>query len=233
MKYRLNQTDFNQYKSTFPYKGKSIYNVLFELHSQNIKTKKQKFAVNKLEKIFKATFKISAKIGFHEMSLRDLCEETNLSMGGIYSCIGSKDIIAIMIKDMVKQVSEDIIEKALKQDDTQLAFQTLITDMIYTTEILQPWFYFLYFETRSLPPSEQKASKEIEVLSLTTLEDLLNESNSHKNGDQNRYHFIATMILAMIQERYLKPWKYNNSNLSIEDYTEEILKLVFSALETH
>ena len=65
---------------------------------ENIKTKKPDFAVNNLEKLFKATFKISTKIGFHEMSLRALCRETGLSMGGIYSCIESKEMIAIMIK---------------------------------------------------------------------------------------------------------------------------------------
>ncbi|MCK5433593.1 MAG: TetR/AcrR family transcriptional regulator, partial [Gammaproteobacteria bacterium] len=96
---------FDDYKANFPYRGKSLYNRLFTLHCENIKTKKPVFAVNNLEKIFKATFKISSKIGFHEMSLRVLCRETGLSMGGIYSCIESKEMIAIMIKDMVKMVS--------------------------------------------------------------------------------------------------------------------------------
>ncbi len=100
---------FEDFKAYFPYRGKSVYAHLFALHCNNIKTKKEKFAVNNLEKIFKATFKISSKIGFHEMSLRELCRETELSMGGIYSCIESKEMIAIMVKDMVKMVSSDII----------------------------------------------------------------------------------------------------------------------------
>ena len=214
---------FNDYKSGFAYNGKSIYKALFDLHSENIKTKKEKFAVNNLEKIFKATFKISAKIGFHEMSLRDLCKETELSMGGIYSCIASKDIIAIMIKDMVKQVAEEIITEAQKNKNKEKAFQEIISHLIFATEILQPWFYFLYFETRSLPSHEQEDSKEIEILIVSSLERLLKEM--HGNKTDLDHHFIASMILAMIQERYLKPWKYKESDLSIEDYANETLKM--------
>ena len=220
---------FINYKKEFVYKGKSIYRALFDLHSQNIKTKKEKFAVNNLEKIFKATFKISAKIGFHEMSLRDLCRETGLSMGGIYSCIGSKDIIAIMIKDMVKLVSSEIVESALKKDDKNDAIREIITHLIYATDILQPWFYFLYFETRSLPSHEQEDSKEIEILIVNSLEVLLKETQNNKSDD--RYHFIATMILAMIQERYLKPWKYNVPDLSIENYANETLLMAYATLK--
>lgn len=222
---------FNDYKSANTYKGKSIYNALFELHSGNIKTKKQVVAVKNLEKIFRATFKISAKIGFHEMSLRDLCRETGLSMGGIYSCIGSKDIIAIMVKDMVKQVTGEIIEKALQHEDKNIAIHEIITHLIYSTAILQPWFYFLYFETRSLPAREQEDSKQIESLIVNTLEALMIQTHRPGNKAQNRYHFIGTMLLAMIQERYLKPWKYKQSDQAIEDYVTETLNLARSALE--
>ncbi len=215
---------FIDYKRDFSYKGKSIYKALFDLHTQNIKTKKEKFAVNNLEKIFKATFKISAKIGFHEMSLRDLCRETGLSMGGIYSCIASKDIIAIMIKDMVKQISTEIIDHAQKNKNKEEGLREIITHMIYTTEILQPWFYFLYFETRSLPAHEQKDSKEIETLIVSSLEKLLKEIHGNKIED---HHIIATMILAMVQERYLKPWKYKQSDLTIDDYANKILNMAY------
>lgn len=222
---------FNKFKSANVYKDKSIYNVLFELHSENIKTKKKAFAVNNLEKIFKATFKISAKIGFHEMSLRDLCRETGLSMGGIYSCIGSKDIIAIMVKDMVKRVTGEIIEKALQHEDKNIAIHEIVTHLIYITAILQPWFYFLYFETRSLPARDQEDSKQIESLIVNTLEALMKQTHTPGNNEQNRYHFIGTMLLAMIQERYLKPWKYKQSDQAITDYVNETLNLAHSALE--
>lgn len=203
---------------------------MFERHSDNIKTKKLKFAANNLEKIFKATFKISSKIGFHEMSLRDLCRETGLSMGGIYSCIESKEIIAIFVKDMVQLVSAEIVDAALEQDDPNRALDDIIRHSIYAADILHPWFYFLYFETRCLPKDHQQDSKNIELNMIEKIENLL--QHVHIGSDKKNYHFIATMALTMIQEHYLKHWKYKDDNDSLDDYAAEIIKLVHSTLSS-
>ena len=221
---------FEDFKANFPYRGKSVYSRLFTLHCKNIKTKKEKFAVNNLEKIFKASFKISSKIGFHEMSLRELCRETELSMGGIYSCIKSKDMIAIMIKDLVKMVSSNIIDNALQHKDKEHALEEIVTHHIFAAELLHPWFYFLYFETRSLPSVHQKDSKTIELKITSTLESLLSEIDGNLGNGKKRYHFIATMALSMVQERYLKHWKYKDSSMTIDDYADETLKLIYASL---
>lgn len=219
---------YDQFKSNFAYKGKSVYATLFERHKDCIKTKKQKFAVNNLEKIFKATFKISSKIGFHEMSLRDLCRETGLSMGGIYSCIESKDIIAIFVKDMVQHVFTEIVNTALEEDEPIQALDDIIHHTIYAADILHPWFYFLYFETRCLPKDHQQDSKNIELKMIEKIETLIREIDTGKEGKS--HHIIATMVLAMIQDRYLKHWKYKSNNKSLDEHADEIVKLVHSAL---
>jgi AcrR family transcriptional regulator len=222
---------FEDFKANFPYRGKSVYARLFALHCENIKTKKEKFAVNNLEKIFKATFKISSKIGFHEMSLRELCRETELSMGGIYSCIESKEMIAIMVKDMVKMVSSDIIDNALRHEDKKHALEEIVTHHIFAAELLHPWFYFLYFETRSLPSSHQKDSKTIELRITSALESILSEIDKKEDNNDIKHHFIATMALSMVQERYLKYWKYKDASLTIDNYADETLKLIYASLK--
>ncbi len=226
---------FEDFKANFPYRGKSVYSRLFELHSNNIKTKKEKFAINNLEKIFKASFKISSKIGFHEMSLRKLCRETELSMGGIYSCIESKEMIAIMIKDMVNMVSLDILDNALGHKNKKHALEDIIRHHIFAAELLHPWFYFLYFETRSLPSSHQKDSKTIELRITSALESILSEIDNSEDNNDKKYHFIATMALSMVQERYLKYWKYKDTSMtidqSIENYADETLRLIYASLK--
>lgn len=220
--------NYDRFKSGFPYKGKWVYVAVFERHKDRIKTKKQKFAVSKLEKIFKATFKISSKIGFHEMSLRDLCRETGLSMGGIYSCIESKDMIAVFVKDLVQLVFSEIIESALELDDPRQALDVLVRHSVYSTDILHPWFYFLYFETRSLPRDHQQDSKDIELNIVEKIELLLSKISRGEKSVNNR--FIANMTLTMIQERYLKHWKYKGNDMDIDEHADEILKLLHSAI---
>ena len=231
LKDNKNIMNFKSYKQNFPLKEKEIYKQLFTLHRKNIKLKKEKFAINNLEKIFKATFKISSVIGFHKMSLRDLTKETGLSMGGIYSCIESKTIIAIMIKDVVKLVTSEVWATSLKQADRKLALRTAIRESLYASQILQHWFYFLYMETHSLPKKHQDDAKLIETSCIENLEQLLAEIDSNASpAREHRYHFIAIMILTMVQEYYLKPWKYKKDHFGIDEYAEELERTVYSAL---
>ena len=39
------------------------------------------------------------------------------------------------------------------------------------------------------------------------------------------------MAMSMVQERYLKYWKYKDSGLTIDDYADETLKLIYAALK--
>lgn len=165
------------------------------------------------------------------MSLRELCRETELSMGGIYSCIESKEMIAIMVKDMVKMISSDIIDNALRHKDKKHTLEEIITHHIFAAELLHPWFYFLYFETRSLPPDHQKDSKTIELRITSALESVLSEIDNHEINDNKKYHFIATMALSMVQEHYLKYWKYKDATLTIDNYADETLKLIYASLK--
>lgn len=223
-------TSYKQFLKTFPYQDKVLYRTVFERHPDKIKLSKEKFAVNNLQKIFEATFELVPKIGFQAMSLRDLSSETGLSMGGLYSSISYKENIAIIVKDVVALVCTELVDQANADADPQHALEQVIRGYLYTSMALQPWFYFLYFETRSLPLPEQEASKNIELEQVAEMSLLLDkirnvESTSVSSED------IATMMLAMIQERYLKPWKYKKPLATIDDYAEHCIALLHRLLK--
>ena len=67
------------------------------MHKEKMQIKNEKIAIPNLQKIFEATFKLSNTHGFQGMSLRDLSKETGISMGGLYSYIGSKNDLASVI----------------------------------------------------------------------------------------------------------------------------------------
>lgn len=225
---RHSQT-FEPFRQAFPYKGQAIYRLIFERHPDKIKIGKEKFAVPNLEKIFKATFKLVPKMGFQAMSLRDLSTETELSMGGIYSSISNKENIALIVKDVVELVCQDIVENAQRYDDPRDVMQALVRGYLYSSTLLQPWFYFLFFETRSLPDKQQKASKQIEldqVAALTQYIDAACSQSAQHTASSAQPDFVATMILAMIQERYIKHWKYQHPTKTIDAYADQCLELI-------
>jgi AcrR family transcriptional regulator len=216
---------FADFKKRFGYGEDRLYVLLFERNHELIGLRREKFAVRNLKKIFRATFKLVPKIGFQAMSLRDLLAETGLSMGGLYLTITNKDNIAILVKDAVSLVCEDIVKQAQTEENPALALEMLVKGYLFSSLLLQPWFNFLYFETRSLPPSHQDDSKNIERTQATEIERLIVQLQERPDQGYPA-EFIATMVLTMVQERYLKPWKYKQPASTIDEYAENCLRLI-------
>lgn len=222
-------SSYADFKRGFAYKGEHLYALVFNRNRDKIQISKEKFAVRNLQRIFEATFQLTPKIGFQAMSLRDLSTETGLSMGGLYSSISSKENIAIIVKDVVSVVCEEIVEESSKQQDPVIALEMLVRGYLYASTLMQHWFYFLYFETRSLPPDDQEASKNIELVQVAALEKRISQLR-RKSDSCHKSSFVATMTLALIQERYLKPWKYHQAEQTVDDYADKCLQLIDRAI---
>ena len=224
---------YSEYKKSFSYQGDSLYTLIFERNRDKIKISKEKFAVRNLQKIFDATFQMTPKIGFQAMSLRDLSAATGLSMGGLYSSISSKEAIAVMVKDVVSVICAEIVEESREQQDSLTALQVLVRGYLYASTIMQPWFYFLYFETKSLPQVDQEGSLKIELIQVKELEMLIDQlmpDSETCNDSCHKAEFVATMALSLIQERYLKPWKYQNPAETIDEFADNCLQLIYRAI---
>jgi AcrR family transcriptional regulator len=220
---------YASFERGFEYKGERLYSLIFERNKDKIKVSKEKFAVKNLQKIFSATFHITPKIGFQAMSLRDLSAETGLSMGGLYSSISNKEAIAVIVKDVVALICAEIVEESQDHKEPLIALQNLVRGYLYASTLMQPWFYFLYFETRSLPQSEQEESKNIELTQVKAIKALINELRP-ASAACHQSDFVATMALSLIQERYLKPWKYHNAPETIDEYADNCLQLIYRAI---
>ncbi len=221
---------YADFKNSFDYQGDSLFSLIFERNKDKIKISKEKFAIKNLRKIFDATFHLSPKIGFQAMSLRDLSTETGLSMGGLYSSISSKETIPIIVKDVVSVICADIVEQSREQLNPKFALEVLIRGYLYASTIMQPWFYFLYFETRSLPHDAQEESKNIELAQINELEKLIGKLAPQDSNACHKSEFVATMALSLIQERYLKHWKYPEAEETIDAYADKCLQLIYRAI---
>lgn len=224
----MSELSFKHYKENFCYHDEAIYTWIFEHHREQIKLSKEKFAVRNLKKVFDATFTLEPKIGFQAMSLRDLSSETGLSMGGLYSTIHNKETIAIMVKNVVTMLCVEMGRISRDEKKPEQAIERLVKQSVYTTVLMQPWFHFLYFETRSLPPEHQEGSKQIELTQMTEFEYWI-RALKPVDASNHTPDFIATAALTMIQERYLKPWKYKQSVYNVDEYAEQCVQLIFRA----
>jgi AcrR family transcriptional regulator len=229
-------TSLASFIETFPLQGESLYSIVFNRNSDIVQTQKARFAVANLEKILAATFAISATSGFDRMSLRDLSRQTGMSMGSIYSCISKKEDIALMIADIVRLSSELTRQHAKQSDSLWSKFEQSIRFHLYATTVLQPWYFFLYFETRCLPQEQQRESKQIELDGIKSFEAHIQsgvDAGEFYTGDAR---MVANTIVVLLQDWYLKPWKTLSpwkANISVEqqetqinNYSQSIIELV-------
>ena len=223
-------SSYEAFKNSFPCHGDKLFEYIFERNPGVIQIKKKHVAIANLKKLFQGAFKISAKIGFHEMSLRDLSRETGVSMGSIYSCITKKDNLGVMVKDIVSELSQKNIQQGMQQPDALSRLEATIRLQFYTSCMLQPWFSFLYMETRSLPEPHQSESKQIEASSINNLAGLINSGAEEGVFETRHGSFLAHAILVMLQDWYLKPWKHNYSSQNLEQYLSDVLSLLRDSL---
>lgn len=207
-------SSFSAFIDTFALSGEKIYPVLFERHADVVQTQKERFAVANLQRIFNATFEISSTSGFDKMSLRDLSKSAEMSMGAIYSCIERKEDIAVMVADIVRLSGDMTHSYALRGDSVWSQLQQSIRFHLYASTVLQPWYFFLYFETRSLSESQQAKSKQIELDAIDHFVEKIEEGVQKNEFVTENSQVVANMILVMLQDWYLKPWKNLSSGLS-------------------
>lgn len=198
---------FASFMQSFPLQGEQLYRTVFDRNAEIIQTQKARFAVANLEKILSATFEVSAVSGFDRMSLRDLSRQTGMSMGAIYSCISKKEDIALMVADIVRLSSELTQQHAMQAGSLWESFEQSIRFHLYASTLLQPWYFFLYFETRSLPQAQQEESKQIELDGINVFEAQILEGVKAGEFHTDDAHFVANTIVVLLEDWYLKPWK--------------------------
>ncbi len=220
----------------FPLQGEALYATVFNRNSEIVQTQKARFAVANLEKILSATFQVSATSGFDRMSLRDLSRQTGMSMGSIYSCISKKEDIALMIADIVRLSSELTRQHAMQSDSLWTKIEQSIRFHLYASTLLQPWYFFLYFETRCLPEAQQRESKQIELDGIKSFEAQIKSGVESGEFHTEDARMVANTIVVLLEDWYLKPWKTLSpwkANISIEqrekqinNYSQSIIELV-------
>ena len=84
-------------------------------------------------------------------------------MGGLYGYIDSKDQLAEMIEDVVRHASKNLPRMFAHVEAPLDRLESLVRATIYLSEILQPWFYFVYMDSRVLNFEQRGMAKHSEL----------------------------------------------------------------------
>lgn len=212
---------FAEFDKAAPINGATIWNYVLERNADKVKVKRAKPARENLEKLVLATFRLANDVGFRAMSLRDLCRETGLSMGGVYGYIDSKDQLAEMIEDVVRHAVGEVPRWFAHIADPRARLEGIVRASIYLSESLQPWFYFVYMDSRVLPVRQRKMAKQSELSAQECIEGLLDDVAPSPGNS-----LLAAHCLAMTQDWYLKRWKYKAAKVEVDAFADSIVAIV-------
>ena len=207
--------------------GEPLWEGVFEMHKEKMQIKNAKVAIPNLEKIFTATFKLSSTKGFQAMSLRDLSKETGISMGGLYSYIGSKNDLASVIEGVQRSYIEQVADEILRENlEPKECLRAIIFSEIYMMEIMSSWYYFCFMELKGLSKEQQSFALDNELRSEEILMSIILDGVSANQFICERPELLASQVVAQLQQWHLKQWKFKLREVETEEYA----KYVFSSL---
>lgn len=222
---------FAQFKRDATLGMPQICREIFLRNRANIKIIKEEVAVKNLVRIVEATLKLCNRMGFASMSLRDLSRESGLSMGAMYSYFSSKEDLLRMIQGHLRSVVQKVLERHVEEiDDPRTVLRRAVQAHLYCSEILQPWFYLSYMETKNFPKDEYYKSIEAELHTEKIIIDIILQGQSQGVFRKVDVNLLGAVIKSMLQDWYLKRWKYSRRKITVEDYCNFLLDFIESYL---
>jgi AcrR family transcriptional regulator len=208
----------------------SIEEISREIYRENreaISVKKEHLAIKNLGIIFDATLKLSVEKGFHAMSLRDLCRESGISMGALYSYIPGKEKLLDIILQQGRRIVKKTLEDALEGKENPVEkLHAAVRAHIFLSEVLQRWFFFAFMETKNLSREEQKAAMASELYTEKIFIDILEKGSKSGVFTVKDASMTAGMIKALLQDWYLKRWKYSKRGVTVGDYADSVISAI-------
>lgn len=223
---------FNTFKKSIKFILHDIAGTLYDDNRQLIRVKKSAQSIDNLTRIISTAITISNKKGYAAMSMRELSSSSSLSIGALYAYFPSKDELLHIIQHYGRSSVEKVLTAALHNTaSAQEKLWNFIHAHIYVSEVLKDWFYFSYMETRYFTGTEYSKTIEGELITESLINDIvqLGIKNGEFRNDCNPL-LIASISKAMLQEWYLKRWKYKKREIAPDDYAHECFKIIYHYL---
>jgi len=203
----------------------------FRENRATLKIKKEAVAVPNLAAFVNATLKLSSAVGFDAMSLRDLCSESGLSMGALYAYFSSKDELLTMIQRQGQATVKRILAERIDHiRDPLPRLRVAIRSHLYLSELLHQWFYFFFMETKNLKKQNRTIPIESELYTERIITDILTAGRDEGVFSVENIELTGAVIKAMLQDWYLKRWKYSQRKVTVDEYASFVEGFVESAI---
>ena len=144
-----------------------------------------------------------------------------------------------MLLTLIQEQGRAIVARVMSDQlhgiqDAEQALEMAIRSHLYLSEVLQPWFFFSYMETRFFHAEEGKRAIAGELQTEAIFSGILKRRMAGTAFDIKDPMLVAAAIKALLQDWYLKRWKYKRRKISVEAYADFVISMVsaYGAVET-
>ncbi len=199
---------------------------VFRQHQHLIRVKKEEVALERLAMIFRSALDISNRKGFKSMSVRDLSDTTGISMGALYGYIDSKDGLL----DMIMAYGSTAARWAVRvPEDVATARERLdwvLRAHLYLSEVMLPWFFFAFMEARHFSQRAREQAMDSELWMEQLISECLAAGNASGEFRVQQPELAGALIKSLLQDWYLKRWKYRRRGLDVEAYARTVMEFI-------
>jgi AcrR family transcriptional regulator len=202
-------------------------------HQATIRVRKAETAVANLGRIIETTLALSNRKGFHSMSLRDLSEQSGLSMGALYSYFDSKDTLLLMILGQVVDAVDLVLAPpdGAAPTDPLTRLRGLMAHHVYLTEVMGPWFVFAFMEAKAFGRQGRDMAVGSELRTEALLRDIIADGVAAGIFRPVDPTMAAALIKPMLQDWYVKRAKYRKREIGPDDFIQSVTDMVGAMLD--
>ena len=102
---------------------------------------------------------------------------------------------------------------------------------LYMNHIMHPWYYFCFIEAKGLDKEQREAAMNMELQFDQGLQNIFSKGiEAGVFRYEGNLALLASSTTAMLQQWYLKRWKFLQRGVSVSDYAEFTLNLLLNNL---
>lgn len=212
-------SEFQAFKRLVSLSRQEIGRIVLHQSSEPMAIEEEGLAVRTLLKLIDNTLKLSREKGFQAVRLRDLSETLGLSLSQLHHYVRDKKELLQLIQRYGHTLNARVLLDQIQE--IHPPWQRLcvaVRTQLWLSEILLDWFLFWHLQLYGMTLAERQQAIQAE-LSVEELFCNIIRTGQHQHIFQEvDPELTAAALQALLQDWYLRRWKYEDCGVDVETY---------------
>lgn len=197
--------------------------------SKHLKIKNRALVEKRQEQISDSAMKLFAEKGYHNTSVRDISNLSNISTGSIYDYVRNKEDILFLVSKRFFENLEKEMERAVKGlDNPLMKLKATIEAAVSVIDDFQEYVLITYRESKYFKKKDLIGIFQQESFIINIFLEIIEEGNRMSVFNVREPFVVANLLSLMTHCWALK--RYNLKELSLFNFKETLIETVLDGI---